>query len=130
MPFAAVVTAEEAGFYKPRAEPYRTLREKLGTDTSASPASNWPSKKPPALRVLQAAIARAIALLLAKPAEAAALLARDGGQPQATIESQLAERETTFTADPAGIEGLGAFMFETKSLRAPAGRLDELTFRL
>ena len=32
VPFAAIVTAEEAGFYKPRAEPYRALLEKLGTD--------------------------------------------------------------------------------------------------
>ena len=32
VPFAAVVTAEEAGFYKPRAEPYRALLDKLGTD--------------------------------------------------------------------------------------------------
>ena len=84
----------------------------------------------PALRALQAAIARAIALLTAKPAEAAALLARDSGQPQAAIESQLAKRETTFTADPAGVEGLGTFMLETKFLRTPVGHLDELTFRL
>ena len=84
----------------------------------------------PALRALQAAIPRAIALLTAKPAEAAVLLARDSGQPQATFESQLAERETIFTADPAGVEGLGTFMLETKFLRAPAGHLDELTFRL
>ncbi len=32
VPFAAVVTAEEAGFYKPRAEPYKALLDKLGTD--------------------------------------------------------------------------------------------------
>ena len=32
VPFAAIVTAEEAGFYKPRAEPYRALLDKLGTD--------------------------------------------------------------------------------------------------
>lgn len=31
-PFAALVTAEEAGFYKPRAEPYRAVLGKLGTD--------------------------------------------------------------------------------------------------
>jgi 2-haloalkanoic acid dehalogenase type II len=29
--FAAVVTAEEAGFYKPRAEPYRAVLARLGT---------------------------------------------------------------------------------------------------
>ena len=29
--FAAVVTAEEAGFYKPRPEPYRAVLDKLGT---------------------------------------------------------------------------------------------------
>ncbi len=32
VPLAAVLTAEEAGFYKPRAEPYRALLDKLGTD--------------------------------------------------------------------------------------------------
>ena len=32
VPLAAIVTAEEAGFYKPRAEPYRALLEKLGTE--------------------------------------------------------------------------------------------------
>ncbi len=32
VPLAAVVTAEEAGFYKPRPEPYRALLERLGTD--------------------------------------------------------------------------------------------------
>ena len=31
-PFAAVVTAEAAGFYKPRPEPYRAVLAKLGTD--------------------------------------------------------------------------------------------------
>ncbi|MFT5449846.1 MAG: 2-haloacid dehalogenase [Gammaproteobacteria bacterium] len=31
-PFAAVATAESAGFYKPRPEPYRLVLEKLGTD--------------------------------------------------------------------------------------------------
>jgi 2-haloalkanoic acid dehalogenase type II len=30
-PFAAVVTAEEAGFYKPRPEPYRAVLATLGT---------------------------------------------------------------------------------------------------
>ena len=29
--FAAVVTAEEAGFYKPRPEPYRAVLTQLGT---------------------------------------------------------------------------------------------------
>lgn len=32
VPLAAVVTAQEAGFYKPRAEPYRLLLDRLGTD--------------------------------------------------------------------------------------------------
>ena len=32
VPFAAVVTAEEAGFYKPRPEPYRAVLQRLGTD--------------------------------------------------------------------------------------------------
>ena len=32
VPFAAVVTAEEAGFYKPRPEPYRAVLDRLGTD--------------------------------------------------------------------------------------------------
>jgi 2-haloalkanoic acid dehalogenase type II len=31
IPFAAIVTAEEAGFYKPRPEPYRAVLAKLGT---------------------------------------------------------------------------------------------------
>lgn len=31
-PFAVVVTAESAGFYKPRPEPYRAVLEDLGTD--------------------------------------------------------------------------------------------------
>ncbi|QTL02032.1 HAD-IA family hydrolase [Aquabacter sp. L1I39] len=30
--FAAVVTAEDAGYYKPRPEPYRAVLEKLGVD--------------------------------------------------------------------------------------------------
>ncbi len=34
IPFAAVVTAEEAGFYKPRPEPYRAVLQRLGTDPS------------------------------------------------------------------------------------------------
>ena len=33
--FAAVVTAEEAGFYKPRPEPYRAVLGKLGTAAGA-----------------------------------------------------------------------------------------------
>lgn len=32
VPFSAVVTAEEAGFYKPRPEPYRAVLEMLGTE--------------------------------------------------------------------------------------------------
>lgn len=32
VPFTAVVTAEEAGFYKPRPEPYRAVLDRLGTD--------------------------------------------------------------------------------------------------
>ncbi len=32
VPLAAVVTAEEAGFYKPRPEPYRAMLDRLGTD--------------------------------------------------------------------------------------------------
>jgi 2-haloalkanoic acid dehalogenase type II len=32
VPFAAVVTAEEAGFYKPRPEPYRAVLARLVTD--------------------------------------------------------------------------------------------------
>ncbi len=32
IPFAALVTAEEAGFYKPRPEPYRDVLQRLGTD--------------------------------------------------------------------------------------------------
>ncbi len=32
VPFDAVVTSEEAGFYKPRPEPYRAVLAKLGTD--------------------------------------------------------------------------------------------------
>ena len=32
VPFAAVVTSEEAGFYKPRPEPYRAVLARLGTD--------------------------------------------------------------------------------------------------
>ena len=32
VPLAAVVTAAEAGFYKPRPEPYRLLLDRLGTD--------------------------------------------------------------------------------------------------
>ncbi len=84
----------------------------------------------PALKALQAAIARAIAMLASQPGEAAALLARDSGQPRAALEAQLAQPETVFTATPAGVEALGTFMLDTRFLRAPAGRLDELTFRL
>lgn len=32
VPFAAVVTAEEVGYYKPRPEPYRAVLDRLGTD--------------------------------------------------------------------------------------------------
>lgn len=32
VPFAAIVTSEEAGFYKPRPEPYRSVLARLGTD--------------------------------------------------------------------------------------------------
>ena len=32
VPLAAVVTSEEAGFYKPRPEPYRAVLDRLGTD--------------------------------------------------------------------------------------------------
>ena len=32
VPLAALATAEEAGFYKPRSEPYRLLLDRLGTD--------------------------------------------------------------------------------------------------
>ena len=32
VPFAAVVTSEETGFYKPRPEPYRAVLARLGTD--------------------------------------------------------------------------------------------------
>jgi len=84
----------------------------------------------PALRVLQAAVQRAIGLLTEQPAEAAALLARDAGQPEAELARQLAQPETRFTPEPAGVEALGAFMHETGFLRAPAGKLDELLFRL
>ena len=84
----------------------------------------------PALRALQAAVARAIAFLASQPSDASALLARDGGQPPAELEAQLAQPETVFTATPAGIWALGAFMLDTKFLRAPAGRLDDLLFRL
>jgi hypothetical protein len=35
--FAAVVTAEEAGFYKPRPEPYRAVLAQLGTGARAHP---------------------------------------------------------------------------------------------
>ncbi len=83
----------------------------------------------PALRALQAAVQRAIALLTTQPAEAAALLARDAGQPEAELARQLAQPETRFTTEPAGVEALGAFMHETGFLRAPAGKLDELLFR-
>ncbi len=84
----------------------------------------------PALRALQAAVQRAIALLTTQPAEAATLLARDAGQPEAELARQLAQPETRFTTEPAGVEALGAFMHETGFLRAPAGKLDELLFRL
>jgi len=84
----------------------------------------------PALRALQAAVQRAIGLLTEQPAEAAALLARDAGQPETELARQLAQPETRFTTEPAGVEALGAFMNETGFLRAPAGKLDELLFRL
>lgn len=84
----------------------------------------------PALRALQAAVQRAIGLLTEQPAEAAALLARDAGQPETELARQLAQPETRFTTEPAGVEMLGAFMHETGFLRAPAGKLDELLFRL
>lgn len=84
----------------------------------------------PALRALQAVVQRAIGLLTEQPAEAAALLARDAGQPEAELARQLAQPETRFTTEPAGVEALGAFMHETGFLRAPAGKLDELLFRL
>ncbi len=84
----------------------------------------------PALKALQAAIARAIALLATNPSEAATLLARDSGQSKAEFERQLAEPETVFTSTPAGVEALGAFMLDTKFLRTPAGKLDDLTFHL
>lgn len=32
VPFAAVVTAEEVGFYKPRPEPYRAVIDRIGAD--------------------------------------------------------------------------------------------------
>lgn len=32
VPFAVVMTAEEAGYYKPRPEPYRAVLDQLGTD--------------------------------------------------------------------------------------------------
>ncbi len=84
----------------------------------------------PALRALQAVVQRAIGLLTEQPAEAAALLARDAGQPEAELARQLAQPETRFTTEPAGVQALGAFMHETGFLRAPAGKLDELLFRL
>lgn len=84
----------------------------------------------PTLRALQAAVGRAIDLLGAQPAEAAGLLARDAGQPEAELARQLAEPETRFTGEPAGVEALGSFMHETGFLRAPAGKLDDLLFRL
>lgn len=43
---------------------------------------------------------------------------------------QLAEPETRFTGEPAGVEALGGFMHETGFLRALAGKLDDLLFRL
>ncbi len=84
----------------------------------------------PALRALQAAVQRAIGLLTEQPAEAATLLALDAGQPEAELARQLAQPETRFTTEPAGVDALGAFMHETGFLRAPAGKLDELLFRL
>jgi len=84
----------------------------------------------PALRALQAAVQRAIGLLAEQPAEAATLLALDAGQPEAELARQLAQPETRFTTEPAGVDALGAFMHETGFLRAPAGKLDELLFRL
>ncbi len=84
----------------------------------------------PALRALQAAVQRAISLLTEQPAEAATLLALDAGQPEAELARQLAQPETRFTTEPAGVDALGAFMHETGFLRAPAGKLDELLFRL
>ena len=83
----------------------------------------------PALRALQAAVGRAIELLNEQRAEAAVLLAR-AGQPEAELARQLAEPETKFTGEPAGVEALGGFMHGTGFLRAPAGKLDELLFRL
>ncbi len=84
----------------------------------------------PALRALQAAVQRAIGLLTEQPAEAATLLALDAGQPEAELARQLAQPETRFTTEPAGVDALGAFMHKTGFLRAPAGKLDELLFRL
>jgi len=84
----------------------------------------------PALRALQAAVQRAIGLLTEQPAEAATLLALDAGQPEAELARQLAQPETRFTTEPAGVDALGTFMHETGFLRAPAGKLDELLFRL
>jgi len=84
----------------------------------------------PALRALQTAVQRAIGLLAEQPAEAATLLALDAGQPEAELARQLAQPETRFTTEPAGVDALGAFMHETGFLRAPAGKLDELLFRL
>jgi len=82
------------------------------------------------LRALQAAVQRAIGLLTEQPAEAATLLALDAGQPEAELARQLAQPETRFTTEPAGVDALGTFMHETGFLRAPAGKLDELLFRL
>jgi len=84
----------------------------------------------PVLRALQAGVRRAIDLLTAQPAEAAGLLARDAGQPEAELARQLAQPETHFTTEPTGVEALGAFMHETGFLRAAPGNLDELLFRL
>ncbi len=84
----------------------------------------------PVLRALQTGVHRAIDLLTSQPAAAAALLARDAGQPEAELARQLAQPETRFTTEPAGVEALGTFMHETGFLRAPAGKLDELLFRL
>ena len=84
----------------------------------------------PALRALQAAVGLGVELLNAQPAGTAGLLAHDAGQPEAELARQLAEPETRSTGELAGVEALGAFMHETGFLRVPAGKLDELLFRL
>ena len=84
----------------------------------------------PVLKALQAGVRRAIDLLTARPAEAATLLARDAGQPEAELARQLALPETRFTTEPTGVKALGDFMHETGFLRTPPGNLDDLLFRL